>query len=432
MKRIFLLVLLLHSTLNCLAQNYPADSDLLWLANPDHANWVYAVNEEAKVNLQLYRYGMPYDTQVSYSLGPELLAAVKTGTLKTVNGRAQLSLGTLSAPGFVDCRFTATIQGQVYSYHVKVGFSPEKLQPYTEYPKDFKAFWDKTKSEAAAYPMKVERTLAPEYCNDKVTTYLVKIQAFHEGHNVYGYLSMPKAPGKYPVVFTPPGAGIHPVDPSKGLFYAENGMIRLETEIHGIRPDLDAKTYKEIARAFSGGDNSYFINGIEDRDRYYLKKVYASCVRAIDYLLSLPEWDGKNVVAQGGSQGGALALVAAGLDSRVTVCAASYPALSDMIGYLHNRAGGYPHMFTETRGLNKPEIIKTLQYYDVVNFARNIKVPTFMTWGFNDNVCPPTTSYAAYNVLTCKKEALITPINEHWSSDTTKRAVLDWIKTQLK
>lgn len=432
MNRIFLLILLLLTAPFCISQNYPQDSDMLWVTVPNHTNWIYNLKEEARISIQLYRYGVPYAGEVTYSIGPELLKPAKEGKLTLKNGVAELSLGTMDKPGFTDCRLSATVNGQVYTHHVKVGFAPGELQPYTEYPSDFKSFWEKTKTEAALYPMKVEKTYVPEYSNDKVNTYLVKIQAFKEGHNVYGYLSMPKNPGKYPVVFTPPGAGIHPVDPSKGLFYAENGMIRLETEIHGIRPDLDAKTYKEIARAFSGGDNSYFINGIEDRNRYYLKKVYASCVRAIDYLVSLPEWDGKNVVAQGGSQGGALALVAAGLDSRVTVCAASYPALSDMVGYLHNRAGGYPHMFTETKGLDKPEIVKTLQYYDVVNFAKNITVPTFMTWGFNDNVCPPTTSYVVYNALKCKKEALITPINEHWSSDTTKRAVLAWIKTQLK
>ena len=53
-------------------------------------------------------------------------------------------------------------------------------------------------------------------------------------------------------------------------------------------------------------------------------------------------------------------------------------------------------------------------------------------WGFNDDVCPPTTSYAAYNVLTCPKEALITPINEHWTSEVTERGHLDWILEHLK
>ncbi|MBO5015119.1 MAG: acetylxylan esterase, partial [Bacteroidaceae bacterium] len=53
-------------------------------------------------------------------------------------------------------------------------------------------------------------------------------------------------------------------------------------------------------------------------------------------------------------------------------------------------------------------------------------------WGYNDDVCAPTTSYAAYNVLTCPKEALITPINEHWTSDVTEKGQLEWILKHLK
>ena len=82
--------------------------------------------------------------------------------------------------------------------------------------------------------------------------------------------------------------------------------------------------------------------------------------------------------------------------------------------------------------MDTPEKIKTMAYYDVVNFARFIKVPVFMTWGYNDNVCPPTTSYEVYNTLTCPKETLITPVNEHWVSEETRHVILDWISSKLK
>ncbi|MCB0545685.1 MAG: acetylxylan esterase, partial [Saprospiraceae bacterium] len=203
-------------------------------------------------------------------------------------------------------------------------------------------------------------------------------------------------------------------------------------EIHGIRPDLDAERYQEISRAFGGGKNSYLVNGLDDKDSYYMKKVYLACVRALDYLCSLPEWDGKNLIAQGGSQGGALALIATGLDARVTACAANHPALSDMAGYKAGRAGGYPHLFTKFEGMDTPEKINTLAYYDVVNFAKQINVPVFMTWGYNDDVCPPTTSYIVYNALSSKKEALITPVNEHWISLNTRHRILDWIRENLR
>src|SRR5690606_8321620 len=94
----------------------------------------------------------------------------------------------------------------------------------------------------------------PEYSNDKVDCYLVKIQAYKKGHYVYGYLTMPKKSGKFPVVFSPPGAGIKPMNPLKDIFYAENGFIRFDMEIHGIRPDLDKATYDEVSRAFGRGN----------------------------------------------------------------------------------------------------------------------------------------------------------------------------------
>ena len=65
--------------------------------------------------------------------------------------------------------------------------------------------------------------------------------------------------------------------------------------------------------------------------------------------------------------------------------------------------------------------MKTLAYYDVVNFAKQITVPVYMTWGFNDNTCPPTTSYIVYNVLNCPKEALITPVNDTGTSERSQK-----------
>lgn len=433
MKKVLLLITLVFSLHTAMSQNYPANSDVLWVTTPNNANWIYKVNEQAKITIQFYLFGVPQNNiSVNYSIGPELMKAEIEGSIALANGTAELSLGTLKKPGFLDCKLNAKVNGITYSHHIKLGFDPNKLQPYTQLPSDFKAFWGKAKAKAETSPVAVEKTFAPQYSSDKVDCYLIRLQTSKEGYGVYGYLSIPKRDGKFPVVFSPPGAGIKPMDPLKHMFYAEEGIIRFDIEIHGIRPDLDAKTYKEISCSFGEGDNAYLLNGIEDRDRYYLKKVYLACVRSLDYLTSLPQWDGRNLISQGGSQGGALALVTAGLDSRVTACAASHPALSDMAGYLDNRAGGYPHMLRKDKKLNKPEVIKTLQYYDVVNFAKNIDVPVFMTWGFNDDVCPPTTSYIVYNEIKSKKDALITPINEHWVSDNTRHVILDWIKSQLK
>ena len=215
------------------------------------------------------------------------------------------------------------------------------------------------------------------------------------------------------------------------LYYAKNGFIRLEIEIHGLNPEMTEEQFKEITAAFDY-ENGYVQNGLDNRDNYYMKHVYTGCVRAIDYLCSLPEWDGQNVFVQGGSQGGALSLITAALDKRVTGCVANHPALSDVAGYAEQgRTGGWPHM-NRLNGMLTPEKIQTLQYYDVVNFARRITCPVYLTWGYNDNVCPPTTSYIVWNLITAPKDSLITPINEHWTTEATNYNQMLWLKSQIK
>lgn len=422
-------------TILSMAENYPYRSDLLWVTEPDHPDWIYRTGEKAKIKISLFKYGIPQDgITVNYETGSELMPSDKTGSITLKNGKAEINIGTLDKPGFRDCIFSVMINGKKYSHHVKVGFSPDKIKPYTEMPDGFMDFWKNNIKEASEFPLKYTREKAEEYCTEKIDCYLIKLQLNNRGQAVYGYLFYPKnaKPGSCPVVLSPPGAGIKTIkEPLRHKYYAEEGFIRLEFEIHGLNPTMSEEQFKEISNAFNGKENGYLTNGLDNKDNYYMKRVYLSCLRCIDLLTSLPEWDGKNVIVQGGSQGGALAMITAGLDKRVTACVVNHPALSDMAGYMAGRAGGYPHFF-RTRGMDTKEKLETMSYYDVVNFARLIKADTFMTWGFNDNTCPPTTSYAVYNTLECNKEALITPINEHWTSEETERGHLEWIKKHLK
>lgn len=435
MKRMMMIALMAVVTLMAGAENYPYRSDYLWVTVPDHADWLYKTGEKANIEIQFYKYGIPRNGEVTYTVGNDLLGTDTKGSFTLKNGRAKINIGTKKTPGFRDVVLTMKLDGQSYTHHVKVGFSPEKIQPFTQEPKDFNTFWQGNLDELAKIPLTYTKEIAKEYCTDKVDCYLVKIPVSRRKQCVYGYLFYPKnaQPGKHPVVLCPPGAGIKTIkEPLRHKYYAENGFIRLEIEIHGLDPRLPKETFDDISRAFNSDPTGYLENGIDNRDRYYMKHVYLALVRCIDLLTSLPEWDGRNVAVQGGSQGGALALVAAGLDKRVNLCVVNHPALSDMAGYTEKgRTGGYPH-FNRMTGLYTPSNISTMAYYDVVNFARKVKASTYMTWGYNDNTCPPTTSYAVWNTLNCEKESLITPINEHWTSDATEYGQMVWIKKHLQ
>ena len=434
MKKSIIICLLALLPLIIQAENYPYRSDYLWVTVPDHADWLYQTGEKATIEVQFYKYGIPTDGVVEYSIGNDMLPAEKNGKVTLKKGRASINIGTRKTPGFLDLKLKTTIKGATYNHHVKVGFSVDKIQPYTQEPKDFLSFWQKNMEEAKSFPLSYTKELAKEYCTDKIDCYLIRLQLNKRGQCIYGYLFYPKnaKQGKHPVVLCPPGAGVKTIkDPLRHRYYAENGMIRLEIEIHGLNPTLSDQQFKEISTALNSDPNGYLETGLDNRDNYYMKRVYLACVRCIDLLTSLPEWDGKNVIVQGGSQGGALSIITAGLDQRVTQCVANHPALSDMAGYAEKgRTGGYPH-FNRINGMLTPEKIQTMAYYDVVNFARYVKAKTYLTWGYNDDTCPPTTSYAVWNTLSCEKEALITPINEHWTSDATERGQMEWIKKNL-
>ncbi|MEO6734574.1 MAG: acetylxylan esterase, partial [Ferruginibacter sp.] len=343
------------------------------------------------------------------------------------NGQGKIEIGTSKQPGFRQLLVKTEYKGRTYSDMIKVAYAPDKIEPTVPMPDDFIQYWENAKEEAARIPMDAIVTPLPQYSTTTVEVFLVNLQNYKKGQRLYGYLCKPKAAGKYPVIFSPPGAGVKSMLPS--VAYAELGYISLSIEIHGISPLLDNETYRNISTAF--GD--YTQNKLDDRDNYYYKSVYLGCIRSIDFLCSLPGWDEKNVVVTGGSQGGALSIVTAVLDKRVKCLAAFYPALCDMTGYLHGRAGGWPHLLSSRYQPvnNTPEKLKTISYYDVVNFAKQITVPGFYSWGYNDNTCPPTSVFAAINSIKAPKTISITPISGHWRFEETNQESLDWIKKQL-
>lgn len=434
LRQLMVLLAMVFATTVAQAENYPYRGDFLWVVNANHSDRLYKTGEDAIFEVQLYHYGIPANAKVEYEIAPELLAPTKKGTMTIKDGKGTVNIGTRKTPGFQSLTMTTTIDGVKSTHHVKAGFSVDKITPYTKEPKDFMDFWNSTLNEMHKTPLSYTRELAKEYCTDKIDCWLIKLR-IDKIHYMYAYLTMPKdaQKGKCPAVFCPPGAGIKTIkEPLRHKYYAENGFIRLEAEIHGLNPTLSEETFKEIQSGFAKGEGTYFNIGISNKELFYMRHVYAGMVRCLDFIASLPEWDGKNLITQGGSQGGALSMVGAALDKRVTQCVVNHPALTDMAGYMEKgRTGGYPH-YNHTPGLLNEQTEGVLAYYDVINMCRHITCPVRMTWGYDDNTCPPTTSYAAWNTLTGKKEAVITPINEHWVSDALDYQHMEWIKKNLK
>ena len=253
--------------------------------------------------------------------------------------------------------------------------------------------------------------LLPRRCTDLVNVYQVSVQAVEPGFRVYGILSIPKAAGKYPVVMRCPGAGVHKVG---GMIdEAEQGIITLDMAIHGFPLTKPSKFYSSKS---NGSLKDYPTMNIDSREHYYYRRVYLSAVRFIDYLSTLPQFDGKNLYVCGGSQGGALSIAMAVLSPKVSAIEAFFPALADQEAYLHGRAGGWPHYFySHGDDENIHDIAKVVRYYDTANFARLLRKPVFMSFGLADLTCAPTCTYSTWNAIPSPdKKLVITPQVGHW------------------
>lgn len=408
----------------------PAERFVKVIVGPDHNNWTYNVGEKAKFTISVLQNGNPVrDAKVWYEIGPEKMEPVKKDSATLSKGVTTVDGGTLKTPGFLRCIVTAEVDGERYRGLATAGFDPLSITPTVENPSDFMDFWKEAKEEAAKIPMDAQLTLLPERCTETVNVYHLSLQNFRNRSRVYGILCVPKKEGKYPALLTVPGAGVRPY--YGDVARAEKGIITLEIGIHGIPVTMDPGVYTDLG---SSALNGYQFYNLDNRDRYYYKRVYLGCIRANDFLVGLPQFDGENLGVTGGSQGGALTIITAALDPRVKYLAAYYPALSDLTGYLKGRAGGWPHMFDKNNlpYNNLKEKIETAKYYDVVNFARMVRIPGFYSWGFNDETCPPTSMYSAYNVIKAPKELFLALETGHWTYPEQRDKGSEWIIEKLK
>jgi cephalosporin-C deacetylase len=403
----------------------PVTSLVKVIVSPDHKDWTYKLNEQVKFSVQVLKYGnLVENVTIDYEAGPEMMPDIKKEGIILKNGKTEFT-GSMKVPGFYRVRVLAVVDGKRYEGLATAGFEPDKIEPTMKDVGDFDTFWSDAIAAARKINLDPKITLMPERCTSEANVYHISFQNDASGSRIYGMLAMPKKPGKYPAILRVPGAGIRLYAGDSRT--AAQGFITLEIGIHGIPVNLDPQVYTDLTNAALF---SYWNIRMNDRNSHYYKRVYLGCVRAVDFIFTLPEFNGTDISVTGGSQGGALTIVTAALDKRIKFMAALYPALCDHTGYLNKRAGGWPHYYRNAEP--KPGEIETLSYYDVVNFARRITIPGFYTWGYNDVTCPPTSMYSAYNVIKAPKELQIFQETGHWTFPEQNEIINNWLLTKLQ
>ena len=136
----------------------------------DHDDWNYQPGQPVTFTVTA-----PAGTNVSYTIGPEMMPAEAKDAVIPESGSLVLAGGTLQEPGFLRCIVTATSGGRGRGL-ATAAFAPEKIRPTQTEPADFDAFWRKAKAELGAIPLDARLTPMPNETTDKHEAFAVDLQ----------------------------------------------------------------------------------------------------------------------------------------------------------------------------------------------------------------------------------------------------------------
>jgi len=389
----FVLALPLH------AQTPAAAPAVKLSARAERADALYHKGEPVTFVIKLEREGKPVPAaEVDWAMTKDGLPLEQKGKATIADGTAKVA-GTLNEPGFLQVRVSYREQPKSPAITAAggAGIDPTDIKPSMPVPDDFDAFWDAQKKKLAAIPLNPQLV---EVKSPSKTVQAWDIKADSVGSQVSGYFAKPVGakPKSLPIIMTVHGAGVRSSSLGGPVGWAAQGYLAMDMNAHGIPNGRPEEYYKELTETTL---KDYRSAGRDSRETCYFLGMYLRLIRGLDFLTAQPEWDGKTVIVYGGSQGGAQAFAAAGLDPRVTFFCAAVPAMSDHTGMMAHRIAGWPKLVpSDPEGHPDPKVLATARYFDDVNMATRTKaLGAFVTTGFIDTTCPPSSVYAAYNNL---------------------------------
>jgi cephalosporin-C deacetylase len=357
----------------------------------DRADAIYKQGETVTFTIKLTP---PSDDIIPWTISKDGVAPTTNGKAKLVNGTATIT-GNLNEPGFLICRAGfVTAEKKALKAFAGAAIDPLKIKPSMSAPDDFDAYWAGEKKKLAQVP--VNARLTPQSSSSKKIE-VFDVQADSIGNPVSAYLARPVGakPKSLPAILTVHGAGVNNSSTGSVTAWAADGFLSMDMNAHGIPNGKPAEFYSALS---NGELKGYPTRGRESRDTIYFHDMFLRLVRAIDCLTAQPEWDGRTVVVKGSSQGGYQSIAAAALDPRVTFFVPGVPAGCDHTGFKAGRVNGWPK-FIPVGTTPDPKVLDAVRYYDAVNFAARTKAAAFFTVGFIDATCPPSSVYAAFNVV---------------------------------
>ncbi|WP_371552179.1 acetylxylan esterase [Streptomyces sp. NBC_00554] len=297
-------------------------------------------------------------------------------------------------------------------------------------PEGFDTFWAKTLQEAREHELGA-RFEPVETHLKTVKVYDVTFAGFG-GHPVKGWLTLPAwANSPLPVIVEFVGYGGGRGLPHTHLLWASAGFAHFVMDTRGQ------------GSAWGGGETpdpvgsgpaypGYMTRGVDAPENYYYRRVFTDAVRAVEAARSHPLVDEARTAVVGGSQGGGITIAVGGLVPDLAAIAPDVPFLCDFprAATLTDR-NPYREIgnFLKTHRGRTDEVLRTLSYFDGVHFAARGRAPALFSVALEDQTCPPSTVFAAFNAWATEDKTIeVYDFNDHEGGETYQEAAkLSWL-----
>jgi len=269
---------------------------------------------------------------------------------------------------------------------------------------DFLSFWGENIKQAEDQPL--NEVAKPIDCfSHKVEVSKVTYDGFLDGSPIVGFW----VHGREKVEEAPTLVFYHGYAGNKGTISDYLGWVMLGFSVFAVDVRGHSGESYDYARYGSGNAFANITRGIADPDSYYYRYVYMDCYRAVKYVMSRDGLDLRRIGVTGVSQGGGLAVAVAALHKGVTLSMPCVPFLCNFERAINVAAAG-PYMdvlnYIKTHPDQETTVMNTVSYFDCMNLAPEVKVPTLTSVGLVDTICPPSTVFATYHHLGSKEKEL--------------------------
>jgi cephalosporin-C deacetylase len=290
-------------------------------------------------------------------------------------------------------------------------YMPDRTEPV-----GFDSFWDNTLAKTRSHP------LNPLFI--PVETGLKLVEVFdvtfngYNGQPIKGWFIIPKGiQTPIPCVVEYIGYGGGRGLPHEWLHWANAGYAHLVMDTRGQGSTW--RTGDTPDPEMDGGNPQipgFMTRGILKPETYYYRRVFVDAVRAVETARSHRLVDPQRIAVTGGSQGGGIALAAAGLIPDISIAMPDVPFLCHFqraVEIVDSDPYNEIVRYCKTHREKIDVVFNTLSYFDGMNFAVRSKATALFSVGLMDTICPPSTVFAAFNHYAGPKEIRIWKFNNH-------------------